>query len=136
MAKADFIVTLQGGEETPPTKTFHPGEQLQGSVTLFTDQGVKCNHFYVRLGWHTEGRGTRYAEKSAELDVFQGELSSSVPAMHNFSFVLPEQPWSYEGHYISVVWGLEFIVDVPWGLDLKHYEPFILAPRREVASSW
>lgn len=131
MAKADFTITFHGGKETPPVKTFRPGEQLRGSVTLYLDEKVKCNHFYIRLGWHTEGRGTRYTEKVKELDVFQGDLSPSIPVTHDFVFDLPQQPWSYEGHYINVVWGVQVEIDVPWGLDLKQFRPFILTPRRE-----
>lgn len=135
-ATTDFVVTLSGGEDTPSAKTYRPGEQLQGSVTLYLDQAVKCNHFFIRLGWHTEGRGSQYTEKVSELDVFQGEISASLPMTQNFSFTLPAQPWSYEGHYISIVWGVEFEVDVPWGRNLKHFAPFILSPRRQVATEW
>ena len=135
MAAADFEVTLLGGEDSPPGKLYRPGDEVRGSVALFTDSNVKCQHFYIRLGWHTEGRGTRYAEKVSELDVFQGELSSSIPANYNFSFVLPDQPWSYEGHYITIAWAVEFEVDVSWGKNLKHFEPFILSPERKAASS-
>lgn len=136
MAATDFVVTLSGGAETSPFRTYRPGEQLRGVVNLFVDQNLKCKHFYIRLGWHTEGRGTRHSEKLDELDIFQGELSSSIPASHDFTFYLPDQPWSYEGHYISIVWGLEFEIDVPWGKNLKHFEPFILQPQRQTETEW
>ena len=135
MAKADFTITFHGGEDTPTAKTYRPGEQLRGRVMLFTDEKVKCKHFYIRLGWRTEGRGSIYAERVAELDVFQGELSPSIPATHDFAFTLPPQPWSYEGHYISIMWGVQVEIDVPWGIDLKYYEPFILSPQREAVGS-
>ncbi len=133
MAKADFEVLLYEGVDTGPTKTYRPGDSIRGRVTLFTDSNVKCKHFFIRLGWHTEGRGSRYEEKIEELDVFQGELQGALPSTYDFSFVLPRQPWSYEGHYISVVWGIDFVVDVPWGTDLRHRQPFVLEPDRSGA---
>lgn len=130
MAKADFQITLQGGEGASPAKIYRPGEQLRGTVVVYTDEAVKCKHFYIRLAWHTEGRGSQFNEKVEELDVFQGQLSASTPSAHEFAFVLPQQPWSYEGYYISIVWGVQVEIDVPWGIDLKSYEPFVLSPQR------
>lgn len=130
MAKADFDVTLLSGEKGPDGLTYRPGEKIQGKVTLYTDEKVRCKHFYIRLGWRTEGRGTQHNEKVEELDVFQGELEASFPTTYDFAFTLPEQPWSYEGHYINVVWSVSFVIDVPWRADPKHDEPFILSPER------
>lgn len=130
MSRADFDVTLLGGEPTAVSRQYLPGAKLQGRLTLFIDENIKCNHLYARLGWHTEGRGSRHAETITEIDLFQGELQASLPQTFDYAFTLPGQPWSYEGHYINIVWAITFVIDVPWGRDIQHQEPFILSPQR------
>jgi hypothetical protein len=128
MANVDIEVTLQNGTEQFGARQFRPGDVVQGSVTLYPDDDVKCDHLYVRLGWHTEGRGTRYREQANELDIYQGQLRNGMPQAFEFSFTLPEEPWSYEGHYVSVVWAVTVQVDVPWAKDPKYEEAFLLRP--------
>jgi hypothetical protein len=139
MAKADIQVSIRNAEESFGTWRFRPAEHVQGSVTIIPDSDVKCNHLYVRLEWHTEGRGTQFRQKVSEVDLFQGTLSANMPRSFEFDFPLLEEPWSYEGHYISIVWTIAVQLDVPWGRDVKHEEPFLLLPDRgdtAVTDSW
>jgi len=99
-------------------------------VTVIPDGEVECKHLFVRLLWRTEGRGTRYLEKVAELDVFQGTLQGSFPRAYEFSFPLLDDPWSYEGFYVSIVWAIAVQVDVSWAKDPQGAESFILSPDR------
>jgi hypothetical protein len=128
MAKADFDIQFLGGEPTGTTTLYHPGDQLRGQVTFFTDSEVKCKAVHARLLWHTEGRGTRFEEVIAENELFQGTLQAGLPNYFEFSFDLPGDPWSYEGHYVSVVWAVEIDMDVPWGKDIRENKPFLLRP--------
>jgi hypothetical protein len=139
MAKADIHIGLRNGLQEFGTWRFRPAEVVQGTVTIIPDSDVKCKHLYIRLEWHTEGRGTRYRQKVEEMDVFQGTLQANMPRSFEFTFQLPEEPWSYEGHYINIVWGIEVQLDVPWGRDVKHEEQFLLLPQRgevKAADSW
>ncbi|MCA9931487.1 MAG: hypothetical protein KC419_23540 [Anaerolineales bacterium] len=136
MAKADIEISLQGGEAVHGMQRYRPGEVVHGNFTVFPDEGVKCSHLYVRLLWHTEGRGTRFQEVIGEEDIFQGEFQAGMPRSFDFQFLLPNEPWSYEGHYINVVWGIEVQIDVPWSKDPKQTAHFILSPNRETAVSW
>lgn len=106
----------------------HPGETLRGTVTVIPDKDLDCKHFYVRLLWHTEGRGTRYLATIEELDVFQGRLQQGFPTSFEFTFVLPDEPWSFEGHYVSVVWKVQAQIDLSWSRDPQEERPFILRP--------
>ncbi len=128
MAKADIDVSLHNGVEQFGALRYRPADTIQGSVAIYPDNDVKCNHLYVRLEWHTEGRGTRYREQIDEVDLYQGQLQNGMPQSFEFNFNLPEEPWSYEGHYISIVWAVTVQVDVPWSKDPKHAEPFLLRP--------
>lgn len=65
---------------------FRPNEQMSGEVILRPDGDITCNHLWVRLQWHTEGRGDRDREKVAELDLFQGHLKGGME--HSFPFAL------------------------------------------------
>jgi hypothetical protein len=130
MAQADFEFQLFDGEPAGESVIYRPGDTLQGRVLIFTDNDIKCKHLYLRLLWHTEGRGTRYEEIIEETDVFQGTLKSGFPSTYDFSFTLPNDPWSYEGHYVSVVWRVQADLDIPWGKDIKGSKAFILQPNR------
>ena len=137
MAKADIQIDLRNGIEAFGTRRFRPAEFVEGMVTIIPDSEVKCNHLYVRLEWYTEGRGTQFRQKVAEVDLFQGNLTANMPQSYNFNFQLPEEPWSYEGHYISTVWAIGVQLDVPWGRDIKGEAQFLLQPERAKAdSSW
>ncbi len=128
MAKVDITITLQEGSSIGGYSAFMPGEVLNGTVTLYPDSDVNCRHVYVHVGWHTEGRGTLYAQKIESQDVFQGDLQAGRPMSFPFSFNLPEEPWSYDGHYVSIVWDVTVQLDVPWGKDVQQSQVFVLRP--------
>ena len=124
----EFEINFRRGTEDV---LFHPGETVQGTVTVFPDQDLDCKHLFIRLLWHTEGRGTRYLETVQEMDVFQGKLQQGLPNSFEFSFVLPYEPWSYQGHYVSVVWKIQAQVDLSWSRDPQGEKLFVLRPLAE-----
>ncbi len=128
MAQLEIEVTLDNGAESFGAVKYQPGSEVKGTVTIFPDGDVECKHLYIRLEWHTEGRGTRYQEPMDELDVYQGTLKGGFPSSYEFNFHLPDEPWSYEGHYVSVVWAVTVQVDVPWAKDAKYEEAFVMRP--------
>lgn len=134
MAKADIEITYRDGS-AGIIQTFAPGQTISGNVTVFPDTTVNCKHVYIWLAWHTEGRGTRYAEKIEELDVFQGELQAGMPQHFEFDFRVPAEPWSYDGRYVSVVWEIQAQIDVPWAKDVKASLPFVLRPSADPATA-
>jgi hypothetical protein len=129
MASAEVRVSLKGGVREGGMQRFQPGETVEGSVEVVADGNVKCNHLYVRLQWHTEGRGTQDTGKVSEMDVFQGSLSGGMPSAFPFYFVLPLEPWSYAGYYVSIVWEIHVELDVPWSRNPRHSHPFAMSPR-------
>ena len=132
MARAEIEITLRGGRQEGNVLHYEPGEVLQGSVQVTPDSDINCKHLYARLIWRTEGRGDTDKGKAAELDLFQGQLRAGTPTYHTFHFTLPQEPWSYAGYYINIIWEVEAVVDVPWAVDPKQSQPFVLAPTREV----
>lgn len=128
MAKVDFQLVLQGGEEGHDTKRYAPGDPVKGLLIVTPDEDLNCKHLYLRLLWHTTGRGTQYKENVTELDLHQGKLAGGLPRSFNFDFTLPNQPWSFDGHYISVVWKIQAQVDVAWATDPQAEVSFVVRP--------
>ncbi len=129
MAHANFLITLRGGDFDGNWQHFAPGSLLEGSVQIVPDGDIRANHVWVRLQWHTEGRGDRDEGRVAQVDVFQGVLTAQTPYTYSFSFDLPREPWSYAGHYINIVWEVMVEVDVPMAPDIRQSQTFIMAPR-------
>ena len=125
-----FEVRLTGGHPEGDVLRYAPGQEIAGTAMIVADGELRCNHLYVRLQWHTEGRGDRDEQTVAEDDIFQGTLTAGTPISHDFRFRLPPEPWSFAGHYVSIVWAIQISLDVPMARDPVYYQPFVLAPRR------
>jgi hypothetical protein len=129
MARADFQITLRGGEfQGGGWQRFEPGSLIEGTVQIVTDSDVRANHVWLRVQWHTEGRGDRDQGKAGEMDLFQGVLTAQTPLTQSFHFTLPHEPWSYAGRYINIIWEVTAEIDIPMAPDLRGSMPFILAP--------
>lgn len=124
----EILLTLKSGQQTPMGYRFAPDDTVKGTVQILPDKDLNCRHLYVRLQWHTEGRGDRDSAVVGEQDLFQGTLSGGMPTYHDFSLTAPRGPWSYSGHYINIVWEVIASIDVPMGGDPKAEIPFILSP--------
>jgi hypothetical protein len=128
MAKADFEITIRGGEVEGEFLRFKPGEAMQGSVQVTVQRDMNCRHLFIRLVWQTEGRGDRDRGVVEEVDLYQGHLRAGTPMHHSFHFRLPQEPWSYAGYHINIIWYVEVSIDLAMAIDPKGVKPFILAP--------
>lgn len=126
---ARFSVQIEGGDWLESVPFFEPLQEIAGRVEVEVDRSVECRSLTVRLIWHTEGRGDEDRATVGEIDIYQGRLEPGYPVQGAFRFQLPSEPWSFAGHYISVVWAIEVNVDVPMGHDLNHRERLVLRPR-------
>jgi hypothetical protein len=126
---ARFEVTLRGGERDGDVVLYEPAEEIAGSVEVEVDRATECRSLWVRLIWHTEGRGDEDTGKIEEMDIYGGGLSPGSPIRSDFRFLLPFEPWSYAGQYVSIVWAIEVTVDVPMARDLTHRHRFVMRPR-------
>lgn len=122
----EIMVRFKGAGQT---RVFQPGSTIQGIVELNPTRNINCRAVEVKVGWHTEGRGTRneaymYVDRRDDIT----NLETDVPIILDFDFVLPPEPWSYSGTLVSIVWSVEVKVDIPMGRDITHSEPFVLQP--------
>jgi hypothetical protein len=87
-------------------RTYRPGEVVSGRArwTLVEPAPARV---LVRLFWRTSGRGTE------DLEIIE-EVRFDAPAAREsrpFRFTLPEGPYGFSGKLISVIWGIELVVE-------------------------
>ena len=86
-------------------KQFIPGETLSGTIWWRFDDTPEA--LELRLFWYTRGKG--------DVDVgLVDTLRVEQPApetRRQFSFTLPDAPYSFSGGLISLVWALELVAD-------------------------
>jgi hypothetical protein len=128
MDQITFNVTLQEGIAEAGFMRYEPSSPISGLVQIVPNQDVNARKAAVRLRWRTEGRGDMDSESIGETEIWQGNLVKGRPVQGQFSFQLPQQPWSYSGHYITIVWEIFVYVDVPLTGDPKFAVPFVVRP--------
>ncbi len=79
-----------------------PGTELRGRVD-WRAEGDAVESVVVSLLWYTEGKGTEDVDIVEQVDVEY----PSVHGSREFSFRLPDFPWSFSGTLVSVVWAVE-----------------------------
>jgi hypothetical protein len=130
MANVNFQISFRGGEPTGGLVRFDPGSRMEAVAQVMPLENIRSRRVIARVGWHTEGRGDTDSGTVGELQIAQGALTANTPISQPFAIDLPQQPWSFAGHYVTIVWDLRVIVDIPFGSDLQAVQPFIVAPRR------
>lgn len=129
MAKGEIQVEFRNATNSSgETAHYQPGNLLEGIAIIIPKKAIKARHIYIELEWQTHGRGDVDRATVEQKDVFQGELMAGMPVHYDFSFVLPPEPWSYNGHYVNIMWTIKVQVDVPFSGDIVHREPFVLSP--------
>ncbi len=86
----------------PEEKTVYvPGEAVHGSMEWSLDQSPRS--LELSLFWYTAGKGTR------DVGVIDTRRFDSPGALgrKDFSFTLPDGPYSFSGKLISLIWALE-----------------------------
>jgi hypothetical protein len=81
-----------------------PGETIAGTVSWRLD--APADGVEVRLFWYTRGKGTTDVQvvKAQHFD------SAGTTGKRPFRWVLPEEPYSFSGKLISLVWAVEAVV--------------------------
>lgn len=84
---------------------YRPGETLGGVASWGLDEAPRSVE--VRLYWRTEGAGIVDVETVLSVKFEGAGLSDRRP----FSIVLPAGPYSLKGTLVSIVWGVEMVVE-------------------------
>ena len=80
---------------------FAPRETIHGTVRWSLDAGTR--RLELSLFWHTAGKGT---QDVGVIDTRQFDEPGATGSK-DFSFTLPEGPYSFSGKLISLIWALE-----------------------------
>jgi hypothetical protein len=96
----DVIDIRPGGDRD----AYAPGETLTGTDSWQLD--APATGVEVRLFWYTRGKGTTDVQvvKAQHFD------SAGTTGKRPFRWVLPEEPYSFSGKLISLVWAVEAVV--------------------------
>ncbi len=98
---------------------FAPGETVEGEIAWQTDSPPK--KIYLRLFWFTRGKGTEDVGMVSET-VFDRPPASGT---RTFTIPLPQSPYSFSGHLVSLIWALELSMD---GSDQTAVKEIVLSP--------
>lgn len=84
---------------------FLPGETLRVSALWALPE--KPESVEVRLFWYTQGKGTQDVGvvKTERIDAPDAAGERAV------TFQLPQQPWSFSGKLVSLLWAVELVVE-------------------------
>lgn len=128
MPDLDVEIKLQGGAIEHGTRHYEPETEIEGCARLTPERSVDARRVVARLQWHTEGRGDRDKARPDEVELASGPLTE--PLVRNFTLSVPQQPWSYTGELINIIWQVVVVVDIPHAFDIHAEETIVVAPRR------
>ncbi len=124
MSKCDIQIEFDRAD-----RTYRGGEAVSGEVTVRVNQDIRCNGILLQYFWATHGRGNRDNGTKHELLLCESQpLQAGEELRLPFEFTSELWPLTYRGNYINVDHYVHVAVDVPWSIDPKHSEEFILLP--------
>jgi hypothetical protein len=105
-------------------RSFSPGEQINGMASWALD--ATPSEAQVRLCWLTRGKGTSDMKLVSKIRV----NDPTNIGEERFSFTAPDEPHSFSGKLISLVWFVELVID-PGNHSVQ--EELVIAPHsREI----
>ncbi|MBT8036655.1 MAG: hypothetical protein KJO21_03830 [Verrucomicrobiae bacterium] len=104
---------------------FTPGDTISGTVSWLPTPST--TGISLRLFWFTSGRGTQDIEVISELE-WAVTPGSSTSRHETFSFILPNEPYSFSGQIVSLAWALEAVQEPE---ETSSRYPFTLTPNGE-----
>lgn len=129
MAKCDLTIVIEGEQ-----REFEVGDTVSGYLQVRVDSNCKCDGLTLTQHWGTHGKGNRATGGEQVLKLYRGEWKSGENHSYPFEFKIPEGPVTYHGHYLNVDHYLSAVADIPWALDPKAEEAFIVVPSSKGSS--
>jgi len=121
MAKADLRIDFERAN-----RVFQPGDTVRGQVVVSVDAPCRCDGLTFAYQWRTHGKGNEDAGEITVATLFQGQWAEGDEYGYPFEFTAPRGPVTYHGHHINVDWYVNVRADIPWALDPKIEEDFLL----------
>ncbi len=112
-----------------PDRTYRGGDTVSGEIHVQVNKDTTSNGIQLTHYWKTHGYGnTDSGGDQIEMLAEDSELRAGEDLSFPFSFVAECQPLTYRGHHINIDHYVKVAVDVPWAIDPKCEEEFILLP--------
>jgi hypothetical protein len=92
-------------------------------------RNIECRAVEVSIGWYTQGKGRLETHFPYVQRYPVAGLESGVPFRERFTYTLPAGPWSYNGHYITIIWAVKVKIDIPMMVDYNEELRFVLEPK-------
>ena len=122
MSKCDIEIQFDRSD-----RTYAGGDVVSGEVMVRVNQDISCNGIVLRHYWGTHGKGNKRTGTKHEL-----QLCHSHPLLAGEDLRLPFEfqselwPLTYRGEHINVDHYVHVSVDVPWTIDPKQAEEFVV----------
>ena len=124
MSKCDIVI-----EFDRPNREYRGAELVSGTASIGVHENVRCDGIQLARGWRTHGRGNAdHGEVTTESLSGECILSAGDTLRLPFSFLAPREPATYRGQFLSIDHYVKVTVDVPWALDPKAEEDYVVLP--------
>lgn len=122
MSKCDIRITFDNSD-----REFRGGDVVSGEVHVTVNKDIRCNGIILTHYWRTHGRGNTDQGTKHEIHLCEMQPLQAGEELHlPFEFTAELWPLTYHGHYINVDHYVHVAVDVPWAIDPKQSEEYIL----------
>lgn len=130
MSKLDLSI-----EFGRPERVYAPGEIVTGDVIVSANKDVDCRDLVLSHRWETHGKGNKHKDKETTHSLFTGPWRAGETYRYAFQFPAPEGPPTYHGRHLNIDHYVVVRADIPWSIDAKAREDWLLAPNPEALSA-
>ncbi len=123
MSKCDIEI-----EFYRPDREFRAGEKVQGWIRITVNKKLKCKGLHLNVFWKTHGRGNTTRKNYHQQNLFQGDWEVGETFEYSFEFDAPASPITYHGKYLNIDHYVSVRAEVPWALDPRREEEFLVRP--------
>ena len=110
-------------------RTYAAGDVVSGEVLVRVNKDISCNGILLKHYWKTHGKGNTVTGTMGKIQLCESQpLQAGEKFRLPFEFTSELWPLTYHGEYINVDHYVYVAVDVPWAIDPKHAEEFIVLP--------
>jgi hypothetical protein len=123
MSKCDLSIEFDRAD-----RRYSSGEEVTGTVHVQVNQNVHCDGLLLETFWQTHGRGNTDTGPKRTAVLFEGDWLAGTRHRFPFRFTAPDGPPTYHGHDLNIDQYVNVRVDVPWAIDPKLKEDYVLLP--------
>lgn len=109
-----------------PDRQYTGGETVKGRVRVVVNQDVNSDGVVLEHFWRTHGTGNTATGEKTKVQLYAGPLKAGERLELPFDVTAPHGPPTYRGHHLNIDHYLKARVDIPWTIDPKQEEEYLL----------